>query len=76
MRLSEKYLKEKLSHDGMGFLQAVTMEKLQTYAEIRSLESQQTLLVSNPSTFPQERYIDKLSEIVSALEEIKVKEKL
>lgn len=76
MKLSEKYLKEKLPHDGMGFLQTVTMEKLIDYAEIRALEAQQTLLVSNPSTFPQERYIDTLAEIVNQLEELKIKHQL
>lgn len=76
MKLSEKYLAEKLTHDGMGFLQAVTMDKLKLYAEICALESQQMLLVSNPSTFPQDRYIDKLAEIVNSLEAIKSKEKL
>ena len=76
MKLSEKYLKEQLPHDGMGFLQAVSMEKLKLYAEICSLEALQTLLVNNPETFSQDRYIDKLSEIVNALEEIKTQQNI
>ena len=76
MKLSEKYLAEKLPHDGLGFMNTVSMDKLKLYAQICALEAQQTLLVSNPSTFPQEKYTDKLAEIVNALQDIAQRENL
>lgn len=51
-------------------------EQLNLYGQICALEAQQTLLVSNPSTFPQEKYTDKLAEIVNAIQEISEREKL
>lgn len=73
MKLSEKYLNQ---FDQPDSNKPLNKDRAIVYGQIIALEAQQTLLVSNPATFPQERYIDKLAEIVNKLEEIKIKEQL
>lgn len=73
MKLSEKYLNQLDQPDSN---KPLNKDRAIVYGQIIALESQQTLLVSNPSTFPQDRYVDKLAEIVNALEEIKTREQL
>lgn len=73
MKLSEKYL----DTNGKSGELALNPDRIcKVYGEICSLEAQQTLLVANPQTFPQDAYIDKLAQIVNALEEIKTREGL
>lgn len=73
MKLSEKYLNQLDQTDSN---KPLNKDRAIVYGQIIALESQQTLLVSNPSTFPQDRYINKLAEVVNALEEIKTREQL
>lgn len=75
MKLSEKFKEARRFETSVGIF-AMDFVNLEIYKQICTLEAQQTLLVSNPDTFPQERYVDKLAEIVNSLEEIKIKEKL
>jgi hypothetical protein len=76
MKLSEKYLNKISGSHTEGSSVRFDEEQTKLYGTICALEAQQTLLVSNPSTFPQERYMDKLAEIINTLEEIKVREQL
>lgn len=73
MKLSEKYLNQLDQPDSN---KPLNKDRAIVYGQIIAIEAQQTLLTKNPSTFPQERYMDKLAEIVNALEEIKIREQL
>lgn len=75
MKLSEKYL-EKLKKSCINNPILFTEFELKLYSEIISFESQQTLLVSSQSYFSQDKYIDKLSEIMNGLQEISMREQL
>ena len=69
MKLSEKYI-AKINSNLIKGKELYTIAELATYGDIRFLEAQQTLLVSNPAIASQEKYIDKLSEIVNSLQKI------
>lgn len=60
MNWSEKYLKEKLPHDGLGFLNTVTMDKLKTYGEICRLEGMMEIAKSHSQKRQFEKQLEKL----------------
>jgi len=64
---SEKYLKEKLPHDGLGFLNTVTMDKLKTYGEMCRLEGEMY-----QASMSKGRAIDKTEEKLCEMEWIRL----
>lgn len=74
MKLSDKYILKFHVKDGDSY--HFGKDEIECYKEICGLEAQQTLLVSNESIVPQNKFIDKLAEIVNALQMIAEKENL
>lgn len=73
MKLSEKYLNRIEQPDSCLMM---TKERAMVYGQICGLEAQQTLLVANPYSIPQEKQLELLATIVNQLQEIAEKEKL